>query len=292
MFTEQSLPAAGVRLNVAHGPRAGGAVWFFHGLGRRWQDFSPLFASLAALNTIRAVDHRGHGKSSHAPGCYSVSEYVADAAALVENAGEPVALVGHSLGALACLGAAAALPDRVRGVVLLDPPGPGYLSRIDTTLYAVTWAAMQRLAGGANDPGAVARELAELRIPVGNGKETARFGDLRDMASLRFMANCLHDLDPDTMTLPLARQWLGNYDPLAAAKQVKCPVLLVASDPAKGGMLPPAEAAALTAAIPDCSRVDLTGVGHLIHWQDPRAALLLLHSFLGSLREDVAARFQ
>jgi len=283
VFTEHSLPAAGVRLNVAHGPRVGPAVWFFHGLGRRWQDFSPLFASLAALHTIRAVDHRGHGRSSHAPGCYSVAEYVADAAALVKEASEPVALVGHSLGALAALGAAAAAPECVRGVVLLDPPGPGFLSRIDTTLYAVTWGAMQRLAGNSHDLGRVARELAELHIPVGKGNETARFGDLRDAASLRFMARCLHDLDPDTMTLPLARQWLGSFDVLEAARQVKCPVLLVAADPAKGGMLPPAEAAALTAAIPDCDRIDLAGIGHLIHWQDAHKTLLLLHAFLGAI---------
>ncbi|MFO0803926.1 MAG: alpha/beta hydrolase [Gemmataceae bacterium] len=285
MFTEHSLPAAGVRLNVAHGLRAGaGSVWFFHGLGRRWEDFSPLLGSLAALHTIRAVDHRGHGKSSHAPGCYSVAEYAADAAALVKEAGEPVSLVGHSLGALAALGAAAAAPACVRGVVLLDPPGPGYLARIDTTLYAITWAAMQRLAGSAQNPSAVARELAELRIPTGHGKETARFGDLRDMASLRFMAHCLHDLDPDTLTLPLAARWLGNYDPFEAARQVKCPALLLASDPAKGGMLPPAEAEALAAALPDGHRVDLTGIGHLIHWQDASRTLQLLHGFLSSLR--------
>lgn len=281
MFTEHSLPAAGVRLNVAHGPKAGAPVWFFHGLGRRWQDFAPLLGGLAATHTIRAVDHRGHGKSSHAPGCYSLPEYVADAAALVRESNEPVTLVGHSLGALASLGAAAAEPDRVRGVVLLDPPGPGYLARIDTTLYGTTWAAMRRLAGTSQEIGAVARELAELRIPVDG--QTVRFGDLRDAASLRFMARCLHDLDPDTMTLPLARKWLGNYDPFAAAANVTCPVLLVASDPEKGGMLPPAEAERLTAALVDGHRIDLPGVGHLIHWQDAHRASLLLHAFLGSL---------
>lgn len=284
VFTEHSLPAAGVRLNVAHGPRVGPAVWFFHGLGRRWQDFSPLFASLGSLHSIRAVDHRGHGNSSHAPGCYSVEEYAADAAALVREAGESVAIVGHSLGALAALGAAAAAPDCVRGIVLLDPPGPGFLSRIDSTLYGTTWAAMQRLAGSTHEIGAVARELAELRIPIGKGKETARFGDLRDPASLRFMAHCLHDLDPDTLSLPLARQWLGNFDPLTAARQVKCPALLMIGDPAKGGMLPPPESDQLAAAIADCSRVDLTGIGHLIHWQDAHKTLLLMHAFLGSLQ--------
>ena len=283
MFTEHSIPAAGVRLNVAHGPKHGSPVWFFHGLGRRWQDFAPLFGSLSALYTIRAVDHRGHGNSSHAPGCYSVAEYVADATALIRESTESVAIVGHSLGALTAVGVAAAVPESVRGIVLLDPPGPEFLERINTTLYAITWAAMQRLAGSSKSIGEVARELAELRIPTEKPRETVRFGDLRDPASLRFMARCLHDLDPDTLTLPLARQWLGDFDPLVAAKQVQCPALLVVADPAKGGMMPPPDSDRLAAALPDCNRVDLSGVGHLIHWHDAHKSLLLLHSFLGSI---------
>jgi pimeloyl-ACP methyl ester carboxylesterase len=283
MFTEHSLPAAGVRLNVAHGPRHGPQVWFFHGLGRRWQDFAPLFGSLSALHTIRAVDHRGHGISSHAPGCYSVGEYVADGAAVVRESGEPVAIVGHSLGALAAVGVAAAAPEWVRGIALLDPPGPEFLANIQTTLYGVTWPAMQRLAASNLSIREMARELADLRIPIPKPRETVRFGDLRDPASLRFMAKCLRDLDPDTLTLPLARRWLGEFDPLAAARQVRCPVLLAIADPARGGMLPPPEADALAAALADCSRVDLPGVGHLIHWQDAHKTLLLLHAFLGSL---------
>ena len=49
VFTEQSIPAAGVRLNVAHGPRSGPHLWFFHGLGRRWQDFTGKKASQTAI---------------------------------------------------------------------------------------------------------------------------------------------------------------------------------------------------------------------------------------------------
>jgi pimeloyl-ACP methyl ester carboxylesterase len=283
MFTEHSIPASGVRLNVAHGPKHGPPVWFFHGLGRRWQDFAPLFGSLSALHKIRAADHRGHGNSSRAPGCYTVAEYVADGAAMIRESTEPVVIVGHSLGALTAMGVAAAIPDCVRAVVLLDPPGPQYLANIHTTLYAVTWSAMQRLAASTLSIGGMARELAELRIPGTKPKEMVRFGDLRDPASLRFMARCLRDLDPDTLTLPLERRWLGEYDPLAAAQQVRCPSLLVIADPSKGGMLPPPESDALAAALPDCHRVDLTGIGHLIHWQDAHKTLLLLHSFLGSL---------
>lgn len=283
MFTEHTIPVGGLRLNVAAGPRAGPPLWLFHGLGRRWQDFAPLLGSLAALWHVRAADHRGHGRSSHAPGCYFVADYVADAAALVDATPEPAVIVGHSLGALTALGVAARVPDAVRGIVLFDPPGPTFLANIDTALYAVTWAAMRRLAGSHHTIPDVTRELADLRIPGAKPGETVRFGDLRDVASLRFMARCLHDLDPDTLTPPLARRWLDGFDPLAAAKAVHCPALLVVADPARGGMLPPPESDLLAAALAEGWRVDLPGVGHLIHAQDAPAALRLLHSFLASL---------
>ena len=85
------------------------------------------------------------------------------------------------------------------------------------------------------------------------------------------------------MTPPLEKRWLDGFDVFALAKQVKCPALLVVADPALGGMLPSEDANPLAAALPDCSRVDLPGVGHLVHWQDTSATLRLLHGFLGSL---------
>ena len=75
----------------------------------------------------------------------------------------------------------------------------------------------------------------------------------------------------------------GGGTVFAVAKQVKCPTLLVVADAGQGGMLPPEDANPLAAALPDCSRVDLPGVGHLVHWQDTSATLRLLHGFLGSL---------
>ena len=97
------------------------------------------------------------------------------------------------------------------------------------------------------------------------------------------MARCLHDLDPDTLTLPLERRWLDGFDVHEAAKQVRCPTLLVVADPAMGGMLPSPESDRLAAALTDCSRVDLKGVGHLIHASDAQKTLSMLHAFLASL---------
>ncbi len=88
---------------------------------------------------------------------------------------------------------------------------------------------------------------------------------------------------PAALTPAIDGGWLGGFDPVAEAARVKCPVLLVVGDPACGGMLPPADADPLAAALADCTRVDLRGVGHLPHTQDPVGTLKLLHAFLDSL---------
>jgi pimeloyl-ACP methyl ester carboxylesterase len=283
VFTERTLSSGALRLNVAEGPHHGPPLWLLHAVGRRWQDFGPLLADLSARWTVRAPDHRGHGRSERAAGHYLVTYYVADAVALLKRAKEPAVLVGHSLGALVALGAAAEAPLAVRAVVLIDPPSAPYLARVGETMYRDLWAGMQRLAGGGRPIGATARELADLRLPGPAQGETVRLGELRDAAALRFLARCLHDLDPDVLGPPLDGTWLTGFDPLAAAAAVRCPALLVVADPGRGGMLPSADADALAAALHDCSRVDMPGVGHLVHWQDPAAAARLLHAFLGSL---------
>lgn len=289
MFTTDSIPIVNPTgsdeeysaLWGVAGPAAKQSLWLIHGLSRRWEDFAPILADLTAWWHVHAYSHRGHGESTRTPGAYRVADYVPDLAAAVKEAHKKCVLVGHSLGALVSMGVAAKLPDLVSAVALLDPPGPHFLAHLEATPYGTIWAAMRKLAG-RKDTSAVAKEFAEIRIPTGKG-DTTRLGDTRDAASIRFVARCLRDLDPEVFDGPLKKQWLDGFDVFAVAKQVKCPALLVVSDPAQGGMLPPADANPLAAALPDCSRVDLPGVGHLIHWQDTPATLRLLHSFLNSL---------
>jgi pimeloyl-ACP methyl ester carboxylesterase len=289
MFTTDSIPiqnptgddAEYAALWGVAGPAAKESLWLIHGLGRAWDDFAPILCDLTAWWHVHAYSHRGHGESARTPGAYRVADYIPDLVAALKDAHKKCVLVGHSLGALVAMGVAAQVPELVRAVVLLDPPGPGFLGRIDTTPYFTIWKAMRELAG-SKDTSATAKQLAELRVPSAKG-ETARFADLRDAASIRFMARCLHFLDPEAMDSPLKKRWLDGFDIFATAKQVKCPALLVAGDPDKGGMLPPDDAKPLTAALADCTRVDLPAVGHLLHWQDTPATLRLLHAFLGSL---------
>ncbi len=277
MLNEQMISVAGQALNVAVGLRQGVPAVLLHGVVRRWQDFSNVLPTLAARTQPFAVDQRGHGKSARGDR-YLVADYVADATAFVRTLESPAVLVGHSLGAVVALGVAAALPDRVRAIVLEDPPSAKFLATLKGTAYDVQWQAMHALAGSTRPLKEMAAALADVRLPGG-----IRVGDVRDAAALRFLARCLRDLDPAVLTPVLEGRWLAGFDPLAAAALVKCPALLLAADVSVGGMLPGADADALAAALADPVRVDLPRVGHLIHGTLPDGYLRLTSNFLDSL---------
>lgn len=283
MFTEERIPVGGLRLNVATGPRNGPPLWLFHGLIRRWQDFGPILPDLTVRWTVRGLDHRGHGRSDRAKS-YQITDYVGDAAALVDAESEPAVIVGHSLGALVALTVAATHPDKVRAIVLLDPPGLGFLSNLNATPYAAIWAAMRDLAGRDVPVGELARQLGELRVPnPTHPGQTIAYGSTRDAAALRFVARCLRDLDPATLTPPLESRWDTGFDPFRKGA-VRCPALFVIGDPAAGGMLPAStDIDLIQNTLADGVQVRLPGVGHLPHTQDPAVTLKLLHAFLDSL---------
>ncbi|MFO0866698.1 MAG: alpha/beta hydrolase [Gemmataceae bacterium] len=277
MFAETTFVGADQTLNVASGPKNGPTLVALHGVVRCWQDFGNVLPSLALRSHVLAIDHRGHGRSSWAPR-YLVADYVADAVAAIRALKAPAAIIGHSLGALVAIGVAAELPDQVQAIILEDPPSQNFLARTYKTTYHAQWSAMQSLAGSTTPIAVVAKRLAETRLPNG-----VRIGDMRDAASLRFVARCLRDLDPQVLAPVLEYRWLEGFDLLEAARRVRCPALLLAGDANVGGMLPSEDARCLEAALSDCTRIDLPNVGHLIHASAPDTYLRLALHFLDSL---------
>jgi pimeloyl-ACP methyl ester carboxylesterase len=84
----------------------------------------PLAAepALSRYQVIR-VHRRGYGGSSPAGDSFSVAQDAADAAALLRHLGVARAhVVGHSTGGIVAMELAAAFPDMVQTLVLLDPP--------------------------------------------------------------------------------------------------------------------------------------------------------------------------
>ncbi len=276
---EESINIGRANLNVARSAPNGPSLLMWHGLVRSWRDFSTLFPALTSRYAVAAVDHRGHGKSARTPGEYRVTDYVADGISLLRcEVREQAILYGHSLGALTALGAAAECPELVRAVILEDPPSPVMMANIGKTNYGISWRAMRGLAGNS-DVNGTARTLARIRLLDGR-----MLGDIRDAAAIRFLASCLVDLDPGVLEPPLYGTWFEGFDLFATARRVRCPVLLLASDPALGGMLPTQDADNLGETLPEACRVDFPGRGHLLHGEHTEAVLKVLLPFLESLR--------
>ena len=85
-----------------------------------WQFVIPLFEKQF---TVYAIARRGRGKTDATEG-HSLDDEGRDVATVIRAIGEPVFLLGHSYGAHAALVAAAEIPDRVRTLVLYEPPWP------------------------------------------------------------------------------------------------------------------------------------------------------------------------
>ncbi|MFI1913773.1 alpha/beta fold hydrolase [Nocardia sp. NPDC020380] len=110
----------GTRLAYVDSGGPGRPILALHGAfgcGRGWM---PLAERLD--RRIIAPDQRGHGESDK-PGDYSRAAFLADTAAFIEKLGlGPVAIIGHSLGAINAYQLAAQRPDLVESFVAIDFP--------------------------------------------------------------------------------------------------------------------------------------------------------------------------
>lgn len=82
---------------------------------------------LAARFTVCAVDRRGRGETSSSPAISTRAEFD-DVAAVLGSFEEPVYMLGHSYGAHVAIGAALLMPQRVRKLILYEPPAAASLS--------------------------------------------------------------------------------------------------------------------------------------------------------------------
>jgi lipase len=93
------------------------AVHGLTGHGQRWQHLADYVPEI----TIAAPDLVGHGRSSWAAPWTIDANVAAFAALLDDQATTPVLVVGHSFGGALAMHLAAARPDQVSALLLLDP---------------------------------------------------------------------------------------------------------------------------------------------------------------------------
>ncbi|MGY1722104.1 alpha/beta fold hydrolase [Blastococcus sp. SYSU DS0533] len=261
------------------GPAGAPVLLCVHGLGGSALNWGLLAPLLSARHRVLAVDLFGHGGSG-VPAAPRLDALAADRRLVDrfvrEVVGEPVVLLGHSMGGVVTVLQAAGAPATVRRLVLLSPPVPGTAGRLDAAIAAKR--AFLRLPGVA---GAVARRLAALspeqEVAQQLHRATPHAGRIPDDAVAAAVAETAERAARPDAAAGRAEQWaalLGTMALLARPRAwrrtigaVAVPALWLhgAADPlvAVGG------AAALAAGRPGWSFRARDGVGHLLALEDP-----------------------
>ncbi len=282
--TSRFLDVRGIRCHLRSWGDAGAPrVVMLHG----WMDASASFQFMVDAMTQRwsviAPDWRGFGLSGRNPGAYWFPDYVADLDALLEqlSPGEPVSLVGHSLGGnVACI-YAGVRPDRVRKLATLEGFG---IPRTDP----------------AQAPARYAQWLAELRA----SPERKRYPTFEALARRLHKHN--HRLSPER-ALFIARHWARETDDgevellgdpahrlvnpvlyrieesLACWGAIRAPLLWMEgaeSDIRDWIKDTPEQWAERKACFASRREVVIPGAGHMLHHDQPEAAAAALENFL------------
>jgi pimeloyl-ACP methyl ester carboxylesterase len=114
-------------LAVDDGGKGGLAVVLVHSLAGTSRHWSEQLRHLRQTRRAVAFDFRGHGRSDRPKnGDYTIAGMAADISATVDSLGlDRFVLVGHSMGGGAALVYAGTHPNRVLGLMLIDPIGDG-----------------------------------------------------------------------------------------------------------------------------------------------------------------------
>jgi pimeloyl-ACP methyl ester carboxylesterase len=230
-------------------------VVFIHGAGMDhtvWALQTRYFAHHG--RSVLAVDLPGHGRSGGPP-LRSIGALVAWIIGALDAAGVAgAALVGHSMGALVALEAAACVPKRIHSLALLG--------------VAARMPVHPDLQEAADD----ARRLApELVASWGHGRSGHVGGN--PAPGLWMMGGALSLLErAPTGALAADLRACNDYDgALAAAARVTCPTLLLLGSADR--MTPPAKAKPLAAAIRSARTVVLPQAGHMLMTERPDAVI-------------------
>jgi pimeloyl-ACP methyl ester carboxylesterase len=245
MLIEKTFDTGVVEINYVEGPPSGSPLVLLHGGGDRWQHFLPVIPSLVPRWHVYALDLRGHGKSGRVSRQYRPEHYVEDVVRFVKRQlAEPVVLLGHSLGGWVALMSAARLVEKVRGLILGDPPlNIAQFVSVESGEERVRmWKTLRDLAGSGMPVTELVSALANQLISVPGQDTPVRYGDLPGVndPGLHSWAKTLSQVDPDVAMYHAEGrmdEYVEHIDLDKALQQVSCPVLLLQANPSHGGMI-------------------------------------------------------
>lgn len=242
---------------------SGTPVLLVQGLGYPSDMFHRLLPELARHHRLLLLDNRGVGRTGVPRGPYTVETLAADAAAVVEAAGEDSAhVVGVSMGGVVAQELALSRPQLVRSLVLgcTHPGGTDSVFSDEVRAFL----------GGRSDM--TPDEAAEASVPFVYAADTPRALIDEDLAVRRALPT-----RPEGYTAQLTGT-MTYQGSLARLPQLQMPVLLVHGTADR--LVPVENTHRLASALPGARVELLQGAGH-IFWTDRRdEALRLLQDWL------------
>lgn len=237
----------------------GRTVMLIHGLTathRSWAEVGPQLAARGWY--VVAPDLRGRGLSSKPARGYNVGVHASDLLALCDRLGiEKVTLIGHSLGAVIAMYAAALFPERVAKIVLVDAGG----KIPDDTAQAIA-ASVNRLGMPFPSLDAYLTAMSALPMITWNPFWEQYF---RYDAEIQPDGTVVSRVPRAAINEETAALYFTKSEDLPSF--VKAPTLIVRAalgtlGPDKGVVLPREEAERLVTVIPDARWVEIPDTNH------------------------------
>jgi pimeloyl-ACP methyl ester carboxylesterase len=272
--------ARGRLVALRSGDPRGPKLLALHGWLDNAASFIPLQAALSAFDLV-ALDLPGHGASAHrAPGYdYVFVDWIHDVLDVLDALGWPQAmLLGHSMGGAIASLVAAAAPDRVSRLALVEALGP--------------------VSGKASEAGERLRKAVPARRALRGDRQARLIPSLEQAVKQRLAVS---SMAADAAQLIVARNlralpggFAWRSDPrltlpghvrtdeaviLDWLRHIACPTLVIAADPAPI-YFPPAVRDARLAQLRD-ARLEVIAGGHHLHMEQAERVGALLREFLG-----------
>jgi pimeloyl-ACP methyl ester carboxylesterase len=269
------------------GPAGAPVIVAVHGLEGCAVNWSALAPLLTDRYRLLAPDLAGHGFTRSAGRGVDVSANRRLLHRFIETvAGSPVILMGNSMGGMISLSEAAAAPETVAGLILLDPALPFMPVRPDPSVVAMFLVNMipgvsQRmtrrrrqlspdelvarvLAMVCADPSRVSPEVVEQHVEVAR----RRLG----------FSEAAHEFTLAARSVVSAAGYVTGRAYRRAISEVRCPVLVLHGTLDR---LIPVESARIVArAHPAWSLAVMPGVGHVPQLEAPRACAAEIRDWL------------
>ncbi len=238
------------------------ALLLIHGFPLDHRLWAAQLRGLAVELQVLAPDLRGHGKSALIPGPLTMDQHADDLAALLDQLDIGRAIVaGLSMGGYVAFAFWRRHRGRVQGLALLDtraePDGPAARVNRDATA-----ARVQQLGAGNITDEMLPKLLAPASLANPKLVSAARaMMASQPTAGIVGALAGLRDREDSWPTLPT----------------ITVPTLVLVGE--ADVLTPPADVAAMAAAIPAARLVTIPGAGHLSPLENPRAVNAALRTF-------------